>query len=212
VALGSREQGGESASLAQDLLADTELQLRSRWTYLGEILAARDSTLLRWPDRSSQPIRVWVDEAAGLEGFDPEQAAQVREAFGEWEEALLSLAFTFVSDAAAAEIRVSWVNSFADPVSGRTFWTRDQSGWIQSADIFLARRHVSGRAIRGTALRAIALHEIGHSLGLDHTADTTSVMAARVRVSHLSEIDRSTVALLYQLTPGKRSLPSAVAR
>ena len=51
-------------------------------------------------------------------------------------------------------------------------------------------------------MRAIALHEIGHLLGLDHTGDQTNVMAARVRVRELSIADRATARLLYTLPPG----------
>lgn len=52
-------------------------------------------------------------------------------------------------------------------------------------------------------MRAIALHEVGHLLGLDHTTDQTSVMAARVRVRELSAADHATARLVYALPPGR---------
>lgn len=203
---------GSEGSRAAGQPAQLGEELRS-WphrTYLAEILAARDSALMRWPDRSAEPIRVWVQDTPSLDGFDPAYAAVVREAFSEWGDALLPLSFEFVEDAAAAELRVTWVERFRDAISGRTFWSSDDQGWILSAEIYLALTHSSGERIRGAALRAIALHEIGHALGLDHTADTTSIMATPVRTSHLAEVDRATATRLYELLPGKptRSRPS----
>jgi predicted Zn-dependent protease len=51
-------------------------------------------------------------------------------------------------------------------------------------------------------VRAIARHEVGHLIGLDHTEDESNIMSARVRVTDMSEADRATARLVYQLPPG----------
>ena len=66
----------------------------------------------------------------------------------------------------------------------------------------LAVHHRNGPALDDDAMHALALHEVGPLLGLDHTEDATSIMAARVRVRGLSNADRATVRLLYTLPPG----------
>ena len=79
----------------------------------------------------------------------------------------------------------------------------DDRWWIVDADITLALHHRDGEPLDGAQVRAIALHEIGHLLGLDHTGDQTNVLAARVRVRDLSLADRATVRLLYSVPAGK---------
>src|SRR6185437_5286799 len=78
----------------------------------------------------------------------------------------------------------------------------DRSWWIVNANITLALHHNAGEALDDSSVKAIALHEVGHLLGLDHTSDTTDIMTARVRVRDLSNADRATMKLLYSLPPG----------
>ena len=110
--------------------------------------------------------------------------------------------FAFGSDSASADVHVTFIDQFDEAISGRTKWERDDSWWITDADIVLAVHHRNGPALDEDAMRALALHEVGHLLGLDHTEDATSIMAPRVRVRDLSAADRATVRLLYTLPPG----------
>jgi predicted Zn-dependent protease len=48
----------------------------------------------------------------------------------------------------------------------------------------------------------VALHEIGHLLGLDHSPDSTDLMFAKAVVRDLSPRDVRTAQLLYDLAPG----------
>lgn len=171
-------------------------------TYIGEILLSRDSSIARWPERLSRPIRVWIASGHGLPGWDPSFQGKVREAFGEWTKVGLPLAFTFVADSVGADVRVVWVEHFNESISGKTLWARDRNWWIVNGTITLALYHNRGDPLDARAIRAIALHEIGHLLGLDHTGDTSNIMTARVRVRDLSESDRATARLIYSLPPG----------
>jgi predicted Zn-dependent protease len=171
-------------------------------TYISEILLERDSTLVRWADRRGVPLTVWVQPQSNICDFSSAFVQEVRNAFDEWDGLRLPVRFAFVDDSSDAKIHVTWIDHFSQPISGRTRWARDDDWSITDANITLAVHHSSGDLLDDDAVRAMALHEIGHLLGLDHTTDSASVMAARVRVRQLSDADRATVRLIYTLPAG----------
>ena len=175
---------------------------RGSGTYIGEMLAERDSALARWPDRAGRPLAIWIQPASEIGDWTEGYVSRVREAVGDWDALALPVRLTVTSDSARADVHVSFIDQFDEAISGRTKWERDDNWWITGADIVLAVHHRNGPALDEDAMRALALHEIGHLLGLDHTDDATSIMAPRVRVRSLSSADRATVRLLYTLPPG----------
>lgn len=178
------------------------LRARAAGTYIEEMLLSRDSSLARWPDRRTAPVRVWIEPSSAVGDWNVAYAHEVRAAFLEWNALDLPARFRFVDDSASAEVTVRWVDRFSEPISGRTRWARDGDYWITDAAISLAVHHRDGVLLDLDSMRAMALHEIGHLLGLDHTSDRESIMAPRVRVRALSESDRATAELLYAVPPG----------
>jgi len=171
-------------------------------TYIATLLQARDSVLTRWPDRVLTPLRVWIGDGGALEGWDPLFPRAVRDAFEEWADAGIPMRFTYVRDSATADVHVHFVERFAQGISGRTIWSRDEAWWLVGGQIELALLHPRGDAVTMPQLHSIALHEIGHLLGLDHVDDPTHIMAPRVRARELSDADRATVRLLYSVPAG----------
>lgn len=190
-----------SASTARD---DARRRIASgtSGTYIDELLLARDSAIARWPDRVTRPLRVFVREGEALEAWHPDFTSAVRDAFDTWTQVGIPVRFTFVRDSSSADISVRFVDQLTNGISGKTVWSRDDAHWLLSGDIQLAVAHPHGGSVTPPQMRAIALHEVGHLLGLDHTEHPDHIMAARVRVRDLSDADKATVRLLYSVPAG----------
>jgi hypothetical protein len=171
-------------------------------TYIGDLLRSRDSSLARWPVRVARPLRVWVAEPVELPGWDEQFPSSVRDAFDGWVHAGIPMRFTFTPDSASADVHVRFLPKFPSGISGKTMWSRTNEWWLVSADIVLSLAHPAGGTVTPLQMRAIALHEVGHLLGLDHTDEPTNIMSARVRVRDLSDADRATIRLLYSVPAG----------
>jgi predicted Zn-dependent protease len=170
-------------------------------TYIGQLIAERDSTIERWPAHESQPLHIWIDSSSTIGGAQAGFPAAVRAAFSEWSRTGIPLRFAYVTSPRDADVRVRWTNHLAHK-TGSTTWRTDRKGWLVSGDITLATHISDGHALDARGMRAIALHEVGHALGMSHSFDDRDIMAPLVHVDDLSGADRETIRLLYSLTAG----------
>ncbi|HET9425347.1 MAG TPA: matrixin family metalloprotease [Gemmatimonadaceae bacterium] len=201
------ESAGGNVSLRAALRDDDKAKARAKvrdqeaGTYIPEILLARDSSLARWRARE-RPVTVWVQSRPDLSDWNPDYIDAVSDAFMSWDAVELPVRFRMVRDSTDAEVHVTWLDRFGEPISGRTRWSRDDGWWIVNASIMLAIHHQSGDRLDRSAMKAMALHEVGHLLGLDHTSNVGSIMAPRVRVRDLADVDVATVRVLYSVPAG----------
>jgi predicted Zn-dependent protease len=198
--------GGVRQPTYFDLLARSETRRRIRLsgnsTYLGDMLAASDDSMLRrWDNRIQTPVRVWFASTHAA-NFKPAFLDQIRAAFGEWVNAGVPVRFDFVTDSTEAEVTVKWRIQFEIERTGQTDVTWDDQGHIQSAVVTLATFDPKGRPMEPEDIRVVATHEVGHVLGLDHSKDSTDIMFPMAKVRSLSDRDVRTAQLLYELTPG----------
>jgi len=170
-------------------------------TYIERLLADRDSTLERWPDRVDEPLRIWIDSTSTIGGAQAGFPAAVRFAFDQWTSTGIPIRLVYVSSPRDAHIRVRWTE-YLTRKTGSTTWRTDRAGYLTSGDILLATHVSDGHPLDARGMRAIALHEVGHALGLSHSLSERDIMASLVRVDGLSESDRGTIKLLYSLPAG----------
>ena len=167
-------------------------------------MVEEDSGLARWPDRPLDPIRVWVEPFSEIPDWRPEYVTTARLAFDRWTGAGLPVQIKFLVDSAGAEVRVFWTDRFPDSRIGSTRRIRDQHWWLLAADLTLAIHGSSGDPLDPEVVTATAIHEVGHLLGLNHSPDTSDVMASRHHgINAPSGADLATARLLYSLPPGR---------
>lgn len=178
------------------------LRSRSRGTYITDMLAAEDSLLVRWPDRTVTALRVWVQPRADVPNWNSAYPQMVRDVFPEWSAAGFPLRFLHVVDSASADLHVRFTTALGGRQIGTTRRYRDRHGWIVAADILLATESADGVRFSPAFITGIARHEVGHALGLGHARDSATVMFPESVTTTIAAADRATLHLLYTLPPG----------
>lgn len=184
--------------------AQTRRQIRASVgvTYLNEIVEeSSDSALHRWDHRYRDPVRIYLTTDT-VENFQPAFLDAVRSAITRWDQVQLPVRFEYVDDSSRAEVVFRWRRQFDIDRTGQTDLTWDRDGHVLSAVVTIATFDPSNHPMGVDDVRVVALHEVGHMLGLNHSSDSTDVMFGHTMARDLSARDERTAQLLYELSPG----------
>jgi hypothetical protein len=176
-----------------------------------DYFALQRKKIFRWNDQTRY-IMVYIADGSYLPGWNPENPARVREAFAEWEQAMAPrFHFIYMPDERGSDVKVQWATVMEHNAAGETAGTNEMATWGQyicKNDIKLTLMHPNGRLYTPNLIQSVALHEIGHMLGLkghsDYQGDVmypSTDVGVGDEVQHLSPRDINTLRLVYQSKP-----------
>lgn len=108
------------------------------------------------------------------------------------------LRFERTRSARSADVEFRWIRQFEAHQAGTTDWETDGDGWLSSAVVTLATQHEGGTSMSDEFLLLVALHELGHVIGLPHSDDPSDVMHPGNRNMALSDRDVRSARQLYE--------------
>lgn len=176
--------------------------------------------LHRWP-QSKLPIKVFINSGAGVKGFRAEYPSFIKHALDTWCTASgRKLSFKIVSDENAADLTVVWLDT---PIvmdedgrkrikQGLASTQRSAADTIDSVKVQVDTMNAlrTSQALESGECAFVCLHEIGHSLGLNHSTSMSDVMffgSSSKQTGELTSRDKATIARLYQAYPVNAAAP-----
>jgi predicted Zn-dependent protease len=147
------------------------------------VAVAEDAKYVRWT-KESMPLKVYIEKTSNVSGFKNTFPVYAAKAFRQWKVDTRELVdFVIVNNKNDADIIVSWADKLRkedimETARGHGFvWGVTKIG--NPTQIILVTKHPlnDNHPLSENVLYMIALHEIGHSLGLWwHTTDTKDIM------------------------------------
>jgi hypothetical protein len=167
--------------------------------------------IFRWNDKTHY-LMIYIQDGRDQPGWNPENIQRVQAAFSEWERAMSPrFRFIYMPDTRGSDVTVSWKGFSEKEHRGDKAGQNSTITWgkyLQKNDIEIALNNSKGVPYNPIVIQSVALHEIGHMLGIKgHSNQPQDVMAAASDLynltapQHLTQRDVNTLKLIYQEKP-----------
>ncbi len=168
--------------------------------------------IIRWSDQTKF-VLVYIGAPSHLPDWQPWNPQIIKDAFGEWQRAMNNrLIFVFMNDTTQTDMVVNWWNVTAPNVESGASGFNTGKMWgkyLAQNDIYISLHGPNGELHSPGQLYGIALHEIGHSLGIKTHSDRPDDIMYPVTTerSHLSQRDINTILRVYASKPDYTNPP-----
>ncbi len=170
-------------------------------TYLQECL--RNDKIIRWPD-GCMPLKVYIAPMNfySKKGESYLYKSMVQKAFCAWEEISGGLvSFELVDVKLNSQIDVDWKRVDRSAL-GHCYFNFDANNRLYSAEVQIGLTDglIHQEYLQEDEVYHTILHEIGHSIGLNHSPNTADIMYTphQYGVTNLSLGDKETLKWLYR--------------
>ncbi len=181
-----------STSIAANQIKNTIVKAENDYLYDA---IGPSGKVVRW---SKKPIIIYIPQN--------NYSKTIESAFKEWERASgETVTFKKTDLKSKADIQIIFTEKIGSNYGGLTK-TYHQKNNLIKAEIFLTEKNKNQKPIEKPKMYILALHEIGHSLGIvGHSSDLNDVMSSEdiMQLQSLSANDINTLRIIYSDEAGK---------